>query len=278
MRRVPEEGRAHERQFTSIRSETIVDFSWPDIIVAISLLLLGILMVAMFSRYLQSNSPALFLAGLFAPSLIYLAITGNLLEFRGLGFEAKFHRAAVQRVEIPDGVKRVDPSASSSHDIKQASTARAVFGIGSPVVFVTASEKEKTISVGDVYATAMKIYPGLLDGTFELLVVLDEWDRPFGYFPKSFFADLLRIELTHVKRSADPPSNWQKSLKAELEQTLLWDILTSPRRRASDWGITKTARLSDSNHEALSVMVSNGLDTIVVVDDDRKYAGDSATE
>lgn len=250
-----------------------MDFSWPDILVAISLLFLGILMVTLFSRYLQSNSPVLFLGGLFAPSLIYLAIIGNLLEFRGLGFEAKFHRAAVQQIEIPDGVKGVDPSASSSTNIRQKSTVWAIFGIGSPVVFVTAPEKERTISVEDVYATAMKIYPGLLDGTFELLVVLDEWDRPFGYFPKSFFADLLRIELTHVKRSNTRPSNWDERLKAELEQTLLWDILASPRARASDWGITKTARLSDSNHEALSVMVSNGLDTIVVVDEDGKYAG-----
>ena len=242
------------------------------LLTTLGFLLVGVLIVALCARYLKVESGALLLGALFAPPLIFLAMSGRLLEFKGLGLEAKFQQVAAQQVTPVATPQTIQPIAPSAAGIRESSRVRTVLAIGTEVVVVTAPREDEPVTRQAVLDVALQIYPALLQDNFEILAILDESDRLLGYFPRTFFLDLLRIELEQTIRG-DRKQYDSKRVGEQLEQTQLWDIVEHPRIRAENSGIKTTVSLSTSHAQALSVMVASRLSVVVVVDQAGKYAG-----
>lgn len=72
----------------------------------------GLGLVFICKRYLNADVGSLLVAVLFAPAVLYLGLSGRLVEFKGLGFEAKFQQVAAQPV-TPTNIRPVSVSASA---------------------------------------------------------------------------------------------------------------------------------------------------------------------
>jgi hypothetical protein len=237
---------------------------------AIGFLAAGLSLVIFCLRYYKIESGAMLIALLFAPVLVFLAASGRLVEFKGLGVEAKFQQKANE--QIKPKAENIRPLAPSSKDIKGSDTVRRVFAIGTEVVLLTARNSEKEISAPDVFAFAEQIYPGLIEGNFEALVIVDEADRPLGFFPRSYFLDLLRIEILQTIRGKRSKFDLERVVE-QLEQTQLWDIVAAPRVRVEAEGVKTTVKVSSTNAEALAILIASRTPTGVVIDSAGKYAG-----
>lgn len=231
-------------------------------------LIVGLGLVAFSKRRLNLENGAFLVAILFAPLIMFLGLSGRLLEFKGLGMEAKFNQVASRQV-TPSALK---PRSASASEIQDRSAGRAWMGIGSEVVLLEAREGATVETRKDVNDYAALIYPGLLQGNFEMLVVLGSGNRVLGYFPRYFFLDLLRIEIEQTLRGSRKELD-SKRVGEQLEQTQLWDIVEYPRLRAELSGVMTTVRTTDTNAYALSVMADAGLDSVVVLDNTGAYAG-----
>lgn len=234
------------------------------------ILLAGLGVVLLCKRYLHVNSGAVLLGALFAPAILFLGLSGRLVEFKGLGLEAKFQQAASSPITLAHAV--VKPNSPSASSIQERSAGRAYLGVGSEVVLLPAPSADKPITRQDVLDYAMQIYPGLFQGNFELLVIHDSENRVLGYFPRNYFFDLFRIEFEQTDRGTGHEYD-SKRVGEQLEQTQLWDLVEHPRLRADTWGFKTTLRTTDTNAQALSIMDTTGLDSIVVVDNKGTYAG-----
>lgn len=232
-------------------------------------LAVGLALAWWCSKRLKSDSGALLVAVLFAPTVLYLGLSGRLIEFKGLGVEAKFQSVAARAVTPTGHIKPVSPSASAIHSVAQAKT---LMGMGSQVVLLTAPAEDREIKAHQVNPVARSIYPGLLDGTFEMLVVLDSETKVLGYFHKQYFFDLLRIELEQVIRG-DRSDYDYKRVYQQLEQTQLWDLVAYPKVRAENEGRQLKIQATTSNADALALLDASGTESAVVVDASGKYAG-----
>jgi CBS domain-containing protein len=246
-----------------------MNIAWAELWPAVAFLAAGLLLVVFFARRFKAGSSALLVSLLFAPLLIFLAASGRLVEFKGLGVEAKFQQKANEPVK-PNAAK-ISPLASSGSDIRNSDVVRRAFAIGTEVVLVTA-RADSDVRHDQVLAVAEQIYPGLLDGKFEALVITDESDRPLGYFPRSYFLDLLRIEILQTVRGKRKEYETRRVYE-QLEQTELWGIVAAPAVRAREEGQKQTITISASNAEALAEMLRTKLPILVVVGLDGKYAG-----
>ncbi|GCL62575.1 CBS domain-containing protein [Pseudaquabacterium pictum] len=232
-------------------------------------LMVGLTLAWWCDRKLKSDSGALLVAVIFAPTVLYLGLSGRLVEFKGLGVEAKFQSVASQAVNPTGNIKPVSPSASAIQSVAQAKT---FMGMGSQVVLLTAPAEDREIKAHQVNPVARSIYPGLLDGTFEMLVVLDSETKVLGYFHKQYFFDLLRIELEQMMRG-DRSEYDYKRVYQQLEQTQLWDLVAYPKARAENEGRQLKIKTTTSNAEALSMLDASGAESAVVIDASGKYAG-----
>ncbi len=227
----------------------------------------GIGLVFLSVRYMKVKG-ALLVAVLFAPAVLYLGLSGRLVEFKGLGFEAKFKELAKKTI-VPTSVV---PIASSASDIQSISKAKALMGIGSEVVLLQASTTDLPITHERVLEFALKIYPGLLQGNFELLVVVDSTHNVLGYFSREFFFDLLRIEIEQSLRGARERYDSSR-VREQIEQTQLWDIVEYPKMRAESWGAKLLIQSTDTNATALKRLTEANQEAAVVVTTKGSYAG-----
>lgn len=227
---------------------------------------LGIVLICV--RYLKVDAGVLLVGALFAPAVLFLGLSGRLVEFKGLGLEAKFQQAAARPI-IPTSVK---PSSPSISEIQHRSGAKAYLGIGSQVVLLEAPSSDIPITRQRVIDVAVQLYPGLLQGNFDLLVVVDSSNKVLGYFHREFFFDLLRIELEQTIRGARQQFD-SKRVGEQIEQTQLWDVVEYPRMRAESWGSKVFIQTTDSNAGALAKMTSANQEVAVVVDSNGAYAG-----
>lgn len=217
-------------------------------------------------KYAKLDNSAVLVAVLFAPAFLYLGFSGKLVEFGGLGLQAKFREAASKKV-LP-----IKPISTSPQEVEESGPRKAFFSIGTEVVILRASDDNRAATHEAVLQVAQKIYPGLLQGKFELLVVLDKNDRVVGYFAKEFFHDLLRIEVEQVIRG-DRQSFDHATVRRQLEQTELWSIVAHPRVRAELDGEKLLLSTSDSNLEALKKLSQQNQHAAVVAGPYAKYAG-----
>ena len=231
-------------------------------------LVAGLGIVFICARYLKINAGGLLVGALFAPAILYLGLSGRLVEFKGIGLEATFQQTAARPI-APTSVKPSSPSAS---EIQQRSGANAYLGIGSEVVLLEAPPADIPITRRRVLDVAVQIYPGLLQGNFALLVVVDSSNKVLGYFHREFFFDLLRIEVEQTIRGVRQQFD-SKRVGEQLEQTQLWDIVEYPRMRAESWGSKLFIQTTDSNASALAKLTAANQETAVVVDAKGAYAG-----
>jgi len=228
----------------------------------------GLGIVFICARYLKVDAGVLLVGALFAPAVLFLGLSGRLVEFKGLGLEAKFQQAAARPI-VPTSVKPSSPSASA---IQRRSGANAYLGIGSQVVLLEAPSADIPISRQRVLDVAVQIYPGLLQGNFEVLVIVDSSKKVLGYFRREFFFDLLRIELEQTIRGARQQFD-SKRVGEQLEQTQLWDVVEYPRMRAESWGSKVFIPPTDSNASALAKLTLANQEAAVVADAKGAYAG-----
>lgn len=231
-------------------------------------LVVGLGLVVMCTRYLKVDSGALLVAVLFAPAVLFLGLSGRLVEFKGFGLEAKFQQLAARAI-APTNIKPVSPSASAIRDVSEA---KAFFGLGSEVVIVEAPKADIPVTRQRVLDVALQIYPGLLQGRFELLVVVDSTNKVLGYFHREFFFDLLRIEIEQTLRGLRKAYD-SVQVGEQLEQTQLWDIVQYPAIRAEASGTKLYIKNTESNASALAKFASANQDAAVVVDANDAYAG-----
>lgn len=244
-------------------------------IITFIFIVLGLLLAGAAKKWFDIDNSALFASLIFAPIVAYLVLSGQLMEFKGFGLEAKFREAATKSVQTsPVKTTTISPTSDSIKDLTEKSMAKAFFSIGSEVVLLKVPKnREKTeVGVREAFQVAHQIYPSLLQGIFQFLVVLDESDHVLGYFEKEFFSDILRIEIEQTIRGKR--TVYQKErVEEQLQQTGLWDIVENPRMRADTWGVKETIRIDTSNLEALRTMREKNLRAIVVVDGQGKYKG-----
>ena len=232
-------------------------------------LAIGLALARWCNKSLKADSGALLVAVLFAPTLLYLGLSGRLVEFKGLGLEAKFQDVA-SRAVTPKG--QIRPVSSSASDIQSVAPAKTFMGIGSQVVILTAPTEDREVKAHHVNPVARSIYPGLLDGSFEMLVVIDKDSKVLGYFHRQYFFDLLRIELEQVIRG-DRSDYDYKRVYQQLEQTQLWDLVAYPKVRAENEGRQLMLPSTTTNADALAKLDSAGSDSAVVIDSVGKYVG-----
>jgi len=236
---------------------------------------LGLFLAVIAKKYFSIDNSALFASLIFAPIVAYLVFSGQLSEFRGFGLEAKFREAAAQPVKTSNlRSTTISPTSGEVSELLEKSDLKAYFGIGSEVVIqkVLTNNDENKIGFREVFQVAHKIYPSLLQGVFQFLIILDESERVLGYFEREFFLDILRIEIEQNIRGKR--TGYQKEkVEEQLQQTQLWDIVEYPRKKAEAWGIQETISNTTTNLEALKIMREKNLKAIVVVDGDRKYSG-----
>jgi hypothetical protein len=240
----------------------------PALLSTATALAIGLVLALVCSRYLKVKTDALLVAVLFAPVLFFLGLSGRLVEFKGLGLEAKFQQVAA-RVVTPTTVK---PVSSSAPAIQRLSEVNAFMGVGSDVVLLQATKEDIPVTRQRVLDVALQIYPGLLQGSFELLVVVDPAYKVIGYFPREYFYDLLRIEIEQTIRGARTAFDSVR-VGEQLEQTQLWDVVQYPRIRSEASGTKLFVQTSDSNAAALGKLASANLGAAVVVDPAGGYSG-----
>ena len=188
--------------------------------------IIGLILAGIAKKAFSIDNGPLFASLIFAPIVAYLVLSGQLLEFKGFGIEAKFRDVAAQFVEIESpNIAIITPTSDSIKELSEKAKTNAFFGIGSEIVLLQTpiNEEQKKFGFREVFQVAHQIYPSLLQGIFQFLIVLDESDRVLGYFGKEFFYDLLRIEMEQTIRGKR--TEFQKEMvKEQLQQTQLWDI------------------------------------------------------
>lgn len=215
----------------------------------------------------KSEMALVAIVGLFSILLIFRT-TGPVESFKigDSGLEAKFATVANMAI-VPSSII---PLSGSAKEIQEISDAKAVLGIGAQVVILQQLRENATLSSNDVISVAHKISPGLLQGNFEVLVVIDRNMKVVGYFSREFFFDLLRIELEQTIRGERKSV---RPVKEQIEQTQLWDIVENPKMRAEDWGSKVFIKYNASNVDALGQLDSSNQEVGVVVAEDQTYAG-----
>lgn len=232
---------------------------------------IGILGVAIANRLLKLDNSALFGSLFFAPIIAYLVFSGQLTEVKGFGVEAKFREVAAKKIEIKAG--SIDPVLGG----KKHGELQSFFAGGSDVVVLNAEEAAKFAQnlVPIAFRVAEQISVNLLQGKFELLVVVDGQGVLIGSFPKSWFLDIPAIPDVHVSRGNDREFDQtdEKRMRRNLSKTLLWDILLNPRGRTKEWGVSVFIRDTSSQIDALRELNRTRVDALPVVDAGGKYRG-----
>jgi len=248
-----------------------MNLDWPALLSGIVALGLGLGLVAFVSTKLKLDSGALLVSVLFAPAVLYLGLSGRLVEFKGLGLEAKFQAIAAKPVSPISKIRTIAPSGSDVQDVAEA---KSLLGMGANVVFVKDVDRRQRVKGQEVSQYARRIIPGLLDGSFNALVVVDANQKVLGYFPRTHFLDLLRVVVDPVSRGGVEKSEVDyPAMYDALMQTKLWDIVEYPRARTESEGQNLLIRSSMSNAQALSEFNKTRQEVAVVVNQDGTYGG-----
>ena len=229
---------------------------------------LGVVLAWIAKRLFTLESGSLFASVVLVPVAAFLIISGRVSEFAGYGLSAKFREAAAsQDKPLHSEIKNIIASG-------RAGIAQALLGPGAEVAFLQApAQPQSQAAVPSIIeGLASEIYPSLLRGTFQALVVTDKGGRVLGFFEPHFFSDLLRIEVIQTMRGSRQRYDAER-VRAQLEQTLLWDIVEQPDRRAKEWGVIATVKETDSNAAALRKMAESNASVLVVVDAKGTYKG-----
>jgi hypothetical protein len=241
------------------------------VLATIGFLALGIVAAWLGKKWFGLDNSGLYASLLFAPILAYLVFSGQLQEFKGFGIEAKFREIASQKIDISSRIQ--DSIAGQKHG-----TLQALMGGGSDVAVLSTTTVTK---FGDAarptlaFGIAEQIAASMAQGSFELLVIVDDNSRVLGYFPRHWFLDLTSMPDIHSSRGNDPSFDQMdtKRIERNLRKTYLWDILVNPKGRATTWGKTRVLSTDSTYLDAYRVLTQQSTMAMPVVDSSAKYAG-----
>jgi CBS domain-containing protein len=222
-------------------------------------------------KVLKIENSTLFGSLFFAPILAYFVFSGQISEVKGFGMEVKFREVATKKIEIK--AESILPALSG----KKHGELQSFFAGGSEVVVLNAdkAEKYRENPLPLAFRIAEQISANLLQGKFELLVVVDDQDRLIGTFAKSWFMDIPSIPDVHVSRGHDRDFDQtdEKRIRRNLSKTLLWDILLAPRERTKNWGSSVTIKETASQLETFRTLIQHRVEALPVVNAEGKYKG-----
>lgn len=245
--------------------------SWFAFLMAILFLAIGFICAFFAHKVLKINNSALFSSLFFAPILAYMVFSGQIAEFKGFGIEAKLRDASKKKIEIKVGTISNLLSGTNYGELQ------SFLSGGSEVVLLNSNQASKHSKNPWrlAFSIAEQISVNLLQGKFELLVVVDGQRRVIGSFAKHWFMDIPSIPDVHVSRGNDKDFDQtdEKRIKSNLSKTLLWDILLKPLERTKEWGLTATISKSATQINALRELNRHSIDALPVVDGDGKYQG-----
>lgn len=233
-------------------------------------LVLGLLAAWIGKKLLDLDSPVVYGSLFFAPIFAYVVFSGQLQEFKGPGFEAKFREIANKKIEVRAPIQ--EALGGKKHGEMQA-----LFAGGSDIAVLDVEELAKRGEAG-VFPIAFQlgeqIAASLSQGTFEMLIALDGKKRVVAYLPKHWFLDLLALPDIHTSRGNDPDFDQTNKVVIEraLRKTYLWDILVRPER-VKEWGKTKVISNDASYIQAYQALSNENLTAMPVVDSSGTYVG-----
>ncbi|MCK9202459.1 MAG: CBS domain-containing protein [Burkholderiales bacterium] len=241
------------------------------VLATIAFLALGIIAAWLGKKWFGLDNSGLYASLFFAPILVYLVVSGQLKEFKGFGVEATFREIASQKIDLSSRIQ--GSIAGQKHGMAQA-----LFGGGSDVAVLSTAT---VIKSGDAnrpklaFEVAEQIAASIAQGTFELLVIVDDNNHVLGYFPRHWFLDLTSMPDVHSSRGNDPSFDQTDTARIErnLRKTYLWDILVDPNGRATTWGKTRVLSTDATYLDAYRALTQESVMAIPVVDGSAKYAG-----
>lgn len=244
--------------------------SYP-VLATIGFLTLGILAAWLSNKCFSLDNSGLYVSLFFAPILTYMVVSGQILEFKGFGVEAKFHEIASRKIDLSDTIK-------NSIAGKKHGTFQAMFGGGSEVAILSIQTIAKAGDSGRsdlAFNIGEQIAASIAQGTFELLVIVDDNKHVLGYFPRHWFLDLMSIADIHTSRGNDPHFDQydHKSRERKLQKTYLWDILVKPKDRVDGWGKTRVLNTDATYLDAYQALTKESITAIPVVDESSRYVG-----
>ena len=196
-----------------------------DAVSAVGLVVCGLVLVWISQKTKLNFGDAPKTAIILAPLITYLLISGTITEFEGLGWKAKFREAVAETVIAPARALDLtisDPAANKPNFFKEA------FWLSCRPYYVltdkTVQDPNGRISEKAVVDIAVAIRSSMLCGRFIALVVVDDAEKPVGYFLPSSFLEILRIPL--VTYNAPAPS--QESAFKEIMAGELGVVLSAP--------------------------------------------------
>ena len=264
-----------------------MDF-WNSVLVSVAYIVVALLAVWAVRRYLKISDTAVLASLLFLPLLLYLVFADRLGEIKVLGVEAKLLSASAAAIEADAIGKKGEAKGSAAllatgdvlgGDAPDANLEQAaLWAKAVHVVTIKASQwrnlapdahRIRAIIVGAI------VYNSLLAGSLKAVVILDDENRLLGVFEAPVFLDLLRVPLdvAAVPAESQPFAPSSQQVRALFQQTELWTILKNPDIRANSQGNKGHISQRATRHEALTRMIAERLDVLVVTDDKARYIG-----
>ena len=261
---------------------------WAAVGTSVGYLVVALIAVWAVKRYLQVTETAVLASLLFLPLLLYLVFSGRLGEFKALGVEAKLVSASATAVGTDAIGKKgegmgpaalLDTGDILGGDAPDANLEQAAFWAKAVHVVAIKASQWKNLSSDTHRVRAMGvgvvIYHSLLAGSLKAVVILDDERRPLGVFDAAFFHDMLRvpIDVVAVPLEMQDFVMSPQQVRALFQQTELWIILQNPAIRAENEGNKAWVSRRASRHEALSKMIEDRLEVLVITDDEGRYLG-----
>lgn len=240
-------------------------------VLAVGLVVCGLLLVWISQQVRLNFGDAPKTAIILAPLIVYLLISGKITEFEGLGWKAKFREAVAETVTAPARASDLlisNPAANKPDFFKEA------FWLSCRPYYVltnrTVQSPNGKISEKAVVDIAIAIRSSIVCGRFIALVVVDDTEKPVGYFLPTFFLEIMRMRL--VTYNTTPPS--QDSVFKDIMTTELGVVLGAPVVRAkSDDAEHLSVRSDTSLEKAYKAMLDKNVGIAMITDRFGRFDG-----
>lgn len=241
------------------------------ILATIFLAAIGMITARLGKKWLNLESSSLYISLFFSPIIFYLLLSGALNEFKGFGIEAKFREIALQKID--PNIRIHDSIAERKDDVRHA-----LFGGGSNSAILkanTATDLNDRDRLKLAFEVGEQISASIAQGSFELLILVNESNHVLGHFQRHWFIDLMSIPDIHASRGSDPKFDQTDTERIErnLRKTYLWEIIANPQERVDTWGSKQVLSTDTTYLDAYRVLTQESASAMPVIDSSSRYAG-----
>lgn len=235
------------------------------LLISIIFLILGFLIIWIFRSLLKLQQDAVLIAILLVPVLIYLILSGKVLEINAGGVSAKFKVAADEPVFSKDkfGANSIEARGIEiTEKLNPRELPRILQSMGNSM-FITLTVK---IGKGQNFYRAGAIWEYLHElanlQPFIFLVILDSNDKVFAYLTNWHAIRILERERPYDEEFPQDKDRFVNAINLGRENVLQGYGL-----------ITITLKTTDTNIFALEKMTELNMDALIVTDEDGKLKG-----